>query len=579
MKSSVWCLTFCLVVAAHLVFAGPSFGRMSTVLFGVEARENGRSSFAMYDTNCTQTYGSNCTGCTADTSCLWCEGDKTCYDFGDVSAVSACSSGLCQAGACDCDETIWPETNGWFSEVVMMLFYGIILAVGAKWIADGSEELLEIVDPGIIGALLLPILGALPDSMMIIVSALGDPATAQEQIAVGMGTLAGSTVMLLTVPWVGALFLARCDFDKRTGIAKDRTLTRPFCDLTGTGVTVDKDTTLNAKIALVVSLSFLIVQFPSFFYWKEETDPATISVIKWFALAGFIICFIALAGYVGWQIYNPKLQEKKTKLARQEALLKRALEKFIFLHDAMESQREDDNNEDDPLLAPPKPEINVSSVGLQWRAFAAGGASVNQDGPSQPGDHKAIQVEEEKSESEDEDDEEGEGEGGVKTLSEKLKILGGAMLWMGLGVGIVFLFSDPMVDVINRFGNTIHVGSFYVSFVITPFCSNASELISSLIFAARKRRKNTSMTYSALYGAAVMNSTMCLGIFYLLIFVRSLAWTFNAECLGILITIWGVCGFGAFRTKFPTWTGFIVILFYPLSLGVVAFLEQVLHWT
>ncbi len=65
------------------------------------------------------------------------------------------------------------------------------------------------------------------------------------------------------------------------------------------------------------------MQFPSFFYWKEETDPATISVIKWFALAGFIICFIALAGYVAWQIYNPKLQEKKTKLARQEALLKR----------------------------------------------------------------------------------------------------------------------------------------------------------------------------------------------------------------------------------------------------------------
>ena len=38
--------------------------------------------------------------------------------------------------------------------------------------------------------------------------------------------------------------------------------------------------------------------------------------------------------------------------------------------------------------------------------------------------------------------------------------------------------------------------AFYVSFVVTPICSNASELVSSLLFAAKKKKENVSMTFS-----------------------------------------------------------------------------------
>ena len=46
---------------------------------------------------------------------------------------------------------------------------------------------------------------------MILVSGLGDKATAQKQISVGMGTLAGSTVLLLTVVWGVSLVVGRVD--------------------------------------------------------------------------------------------------------------------------------------------------------------------------------------------------------------------------------------------------------------------------------------------------------------------------------------------------------------------------------
>jgi Ca2+/H+ antiporter len=60
----------------------------------------------------------------------------------------------------------------------------------------------------------------------------------------------------------------------------------------------------------------------------------------------------------------------------------------------------------------------------------------------------------------------------------------------------VAFFSDPMVDVITRVGLQLNIGAFYVSFVITPLCSNASELIASLVFAMSKTKQSASMTYA-----------------------------------------------------------------------------------
>ena len=40
-----------------------------------------------------------------------------------------------------------------------------------------------------------------------------------------MGTLAGSTVMMLSIAWGGSLIVGRCDLDAR-GVARDKRLTR-----------------------------------------------------------------------------------------------------------------------------------------------------------------------------------------------------------------------------------------------------------------------------------------------------------------------------------------------------------------
>merc|ERR1719230_2330754 len=86
--------------------------------------------------------------------------------------------------------------------------YGYVLSEASNMISDGSELLLLIprLAP-VIGSIVLPVLGAVPDGMMVLFSGLGDDA--QTQVTVGVGALAGSTIMLLTLPWFLAMVAGR----------------------------------------------------------------------------------------------------------------------------------------------------------------------------------------------------------------------------------------------------------------------------------------------------------------------------------------------------------------------------------
>lgn len=59
----------------------------------------------------------------------------------------------------------------------------------------------------------------------------GSTETAQDQVSVGMGLLAGSTVMLLTIIWGSCIILGKCDI--HNSIAIDNQDTKGF-SLVGT---------------------------------------------------------------------------------------------------------------------------------------------------------------------------------------------------------------------------------------------------------------------------------------------------------------------------------------------------------
>jgi Ca2+/Na+ antiporter len=97
------------------------------------------------------------------------------------------------------------------------------------------------------------------------------------------------------------------------------------------------------------------------------------------------------------------------------------------------------------------------------------------------------------------------------------------------GAGTAAVFADPMVDSIGAFSKASGIPPFFVAFVVTPFASNASELLSSIIFARKRRKRNISLTFSQIYGAITMNNTLCLAIFLALVYLRDLTWDFSSE--------------------------------------------------
>merc|ERR1711920_812878 len=130
---------------------------------------------------------------------------------------------------------------------------------------------------------------------------------------------------------------------------------------------------------------------------------------------------------------------------------------------------------------------------------------------------------------------------------------------MGLGTLLVLIFSDPMVDVLAQMGKMSGVPAFYVSFVLAPLASNASELIAAFKYASKKTRKTITISLNTLEGAACMNNTFCLGIFFALICYQGLAWKFFAETLSIFIVQVAIAYLVLMQKQHTMGTAFIIL--------------------
>jgi Ca2+/Na+ antiporter len=147
-----------------------------------------------------------------------------------------------------------------------------------------------------------------------------------------------------------------------------------------------------------------------------------------------------------------------------------------------------------------------------------------------------------------------------------------AFVMLFIGTVLVLFFSDPMVDVMQEIANRIGLSPFYVSFILAPLASNASEVISSMYYASKKTRKTITVSLSTLCGAAALNNTFCLSIFFFLIFFRGLAWQFTSETIAI-VTVELIIGFLVQKSSLSLFTGFCIMSIFPLSLVLVATME------
>jgi len=539
------------------------------------------------------------------------------------------------------------EDCNWVGQLFIMACYGYILFKAAVLIGDGSEKLLLIYGPGIVGGLLIPVLGAIPDGAIVLVSGLGSDA--QCEVSTGVGTLAGSTIMLLTIPWAGSLFLAARDRNEN-GEAASHANGRPKYDegfkLCSSCVTTYDNTVMGSKLMMITSLCYWIVLIPAIIYMSSSSS-YQIKMEHYPALAGLIVCSIAFIGYSVFQVVDSRastVQEMEqtrlkflkwqksvgSKIATTDNAIKMAFSKFdtdgngtidrtelqagfgqlgLQLDRAqvvrlMEQYQDPEDTDKDTLN-----EEEFTQAIKEWSRSLLSNQG-NQDAAKKeivPPTPQAEADEEKKEEptaatplindteteraltpkTKAHDDlmtdmwndlnmevEMEEDEEHYLELTDAQLIMY-ALCELALGTLLVVIFSDPMVDTIDEFSDTINVSSFYVSFIITPLASNASEIYSSLVFAQKKTTEGISMGFSALYGAACMNNTFVLGIFCCLVYVKQLEWTFVAETLVILFTIF-VVGINGLKQTVTVWQGIPVILLFPVSILLVAVLDTYL---
>merc|ERR1719197_467241 len=117
------------------------------------------------------------------------------------------------------------------------------------------------------------------------------------------------------------------------------------------------------------------------------------------------------------------------------------------------------------------------------------------------------------------------------------------------------------------------INPFYISFILAPMASNSSEMISAYNYAKKRTQKSINTALSTLEGAAVMNNTFVLGVFYALIFAKGLAWEFTAETISIVLIQFLIAAM-VLRVKSMTLLdGAVILSFYVFAMALVYVLE------
>ncbi|CAE7320862.1 NCL [Symbiodinium sp. KB8] len=213
-----------------------------------------------------------------------------------------------------------PENCNMAQIVFLTVMYGYVLFQASNLISDGSELLLLVPAAApVVGSVVLPILGAVPDGMMVLFSGLGPDA--QNQVSVGVGALAGSTVMLLTLPWFLAVLAGRVSLKdgkptyQRPSGADPTTwekLSPPGdMSLLHTGVGYGPEIIQNAYTMLYTMFGYIIIQGSAFLVDKMPKpldNPAKGAKMQRheaeyeniFALLGLFVC----AGFFLWYLWK-----------------------------------------------------------------------------------------------------------------------------------------------------------------------------------------------------------------------------------------------------------------------------------
>jgi len=231
--------------------------------------------------------------------------------------------------------SISPSDVGNSGLLWLLLSYGYVMFVSSNYISEGLDLLLLVPSmAGLVGSCVLPIMTAIPDGAIMLFSGLGDLETAQETLSVGVGALAGSTIMVVTLFCSASIVEGRVDIDATTGkldyqgkpkLTKSRSL---LAQLFTTGVEVQGCVTIGGYVLLLTALPYLLIQVPASYMVtrNSQQDSEELGDNEYFwSLVALLMSLTGFCCYLLYQLQSSRNGNDVAKNLRREAVTHKAV--------------------------------------------------------------------------------------------------------------------------------------------------------------------------------------------------------------------------------------------------------------
>ncbi|WKA12028.1 hypothetical protein VitviT2T_029466 [Vitis vinifera] len=526
-----------------------------------------------------------------------------------------------------------PCSNNIFGHLFLIVVYEYLMFHGESYVASGGEQIFKILGPGVFGASVFQVLGALPESLILLASGLlNSKDTAQEYVLTAVGLLAGSTILLLTVLWgtcviVGSYISALDSAKKIRHILVSNRRLFEETDLDG------DDYISPAEIKeLLLGIRFRKPHLIN----KED---AVLDVLGQFDIDGdgTITKDEFIAGISKWldetkkglhdrSYSNNSLKDLQQVLRpwilkrRNEKEMKEKLMSGILRHvqnSGLGSLLKEDNTPDianikslferidldgDNCISQAELKELIMSIKfgdmpldvdeavarIMEKLDVNGDRLIDEEEFIQGlakwvniSSHQALQSPKPNDEiflkAWKETDELVEQTSAGPVDKSPWAWFKAIMLLLA-GILILSVLAEPLIHSVQSFSTAANISSFFIAFILVPLATNARAATSAISAASRRKERTTSLTFSEIYGGVFMNNVLGISVLLSIIYVRELTWDFSAEVLVVMIVCVVMGMFASLRSTFPVWTSIVAYLLYPLSLLLVYALDGFAKW-
>ncbi|KAG6420601.1 hypothetical protein SASPL_117136 [Salvia splendens] len=414
---------------------------------------------------------------------------------------------------------------------------------------------------------------------------VGSAEEAQARVTSGMGMVLGGVVIMLTLIWGLTIVMGSSDPPEEQQTAQ------------GYNVVTDVQTSWTARLVLVASLPYLILELQNVF--------TSSSGKKLIILIALLVTIALLVAYILFQSFQPWIQNRcfefmVDKYAKDKLLTllttngRPNIGKIQKLFNKMDKDNtssvtpaeirvlvlgvkmEDDDISTNRVLDEITTYFDTSGDGsIGQEEFVVGMTTLALTlldlTPAQlttPGNNISQNPEQEALLS--------RITSSSQAKSTSWLIYLKATLSLALGFGIALSLSQPLMTSIMAFAKATNVSSFWVSYVVLPLALHYNNILQTIKLASQKSEKTNSLLLSSLYGGVFMGNAISLLPFLVPVYFRDLTSEVSLELHLVLLICLGMGGFASFNTKFPRWTGYVAIALYPISLGTVYVLTSLI---